>query len=130
MQLDSVRLEYRGRGARLHRPAVLIPFLSCCLHPVSRSVWLFFACDAAYKLVITRMALLRNALYFAGVLLPLALADVDFTEPAAGDVITGTSLVATWLESGQKPSISTFDSYSLFLCAGGNNESDFVRRFS
>lgn len=72
------------------------------------------------------MFALWDILFVLGVLLPLVWADVDFTKPAAGDVISGTSLVATWSESGQKPAISTFDSYSLFLCAGGNNEADFV----
>ena len=57
---------------------------------------------------------------------PLAWADVAFTKPAAGDVITGTSLVAEWKESNHKPPISTFSSYQLFLCAGGNNDTDFV----
>ena len=57
---------------------------------------------------------------------PLAWADVAFTKPAAGDVIIGTSLVAEWKESNQKPPISTFTSYQLFLCAGGSNDSDFV----
>lgn len=66
-------------------------------------------------------------LCLAGFLLPPALADVAFTKPAAGDVITGTSLVAAWTESGQKPAISTFESYQLFLCAGGNNDTEFVR---
>jgi hypothetical protein len=65
-------------------------------------------------------------MYLAAVLLPLVLADVAFTKPAAGDVITGTSLVAAWTESHQNPSISTFESYQLFLCAGGNNETEFV----
>lgn len=78
------------------------------------------------ELVLIRMVALKDILYFVGLLLPLAIADVDFTKPAAGDVITGTSLVATWSESGQKPAISTFNSYSLFLCAGGNNSTDYV----
>lgn len=80
----------------------------------------------AFELVTIRMVVLGRVLYFAGFLLPLAFADVDFTKPAAGDVISGTSLIATWSESGQKPSITTFSSYSLFLCAGGNNDTDFV----
>jgi len=49
-------------------------------------------------------------------------ADVDFTQPTAGEVIAGTSLAAVWTESGQKPAKSTFESYQLFLCAGGNND--------
>ena len=64
----------------------------------------------------------------AASLLPLAWADVEFTKPAAGDVISGTSLVASWAESGQKPAISTFSYYQLFLCVGGNNASEFVRQ--
>jgi hypothetical protein len=65
-------------------------------------------------------------MFFAVFLLPLAWADVAFTKPAAGDVITGTTLVAAWTESHQKPAISTFESYQLFLCAGGNNNTEFV----
>lgn len=75
------------------------------------------------------MIALWNILCVVGFLVPLAWADVDFTKPAAGDVISGTSLVATWSESGLKPAISTFESYSLFLCAGGNNETNFVGCF-
>lgn len=78
------------------------------------------------ELVITRMLTLRDVLCVATFLLPLTWADVDFTKPAAGDVVSGTSLVASWTESGQKPAISTFESYSLFLCAGGSTDSDFV----
>jgi hypothetical protein len=65
-------------------------------------------------------------MFFAVFLLPLASADVAFTKPAAGDVITGTSLIAAWTESQKKPAISTFESYQLFLCAGGNNNTEFV----
>ena len=83
--------------------------------------------DATAELASLTMSFTRTVLLcFAAFLLPLARGDVDFIKPAAGDIITGTSLVAAWTESGQKPAISTFDAYSLYLCAGGNNATEFV----
>lgn len=55
-------------------------------------------------------------------LAPFALGDVQFTSPAAGNSISGggKTLSVTWKESGDDPPISSFTTYTLFLCAGGN----------
>ncbi|KAI9675377.1 MAG: hypothetical protein M1817_001281 [Caeruleum heppii] len=66
------------------------------------------------------LTLLRHALLL-GVLAPLTLADVEFTSPAPGASLSGGSTIAVeWKDSGDPPSIKDLQSYSLFLCAGGN----------
>jgi hypothetical protein len=55
-------------------------------------------------------------------------ADVQFTTPAPGDVVTGGgALVVKWTESGASPSISDLSTYQLFLCAGGNDDADSIQ---
>ncbi|KAI9849732.1 MAG: hypothetical protein M1838_000093 [Thelocarpon superellum] len=67
-------------------------------------------------MVRTRMLILL------GLFAPLALADVEFTSPSAGDKVTGGSAIdAKWKDSGSAPSISDLKSYQLFLCAGSNS---------
>ena len=58
--------------------------------------------------------------------LPYALADVEFTSPAAGVTLTGPTLSIKWKDSGSSPAISDLVSYQLFLCAGGNEDSNYV----
>ena len=60
-------------------------------------------------------------------LVPYVLADVKFTSPAAGSSISGPSISISWEESGTTPKIADLASYQLFLCAGGNDETNFVR---
>jgi hypothetical protein len=60
--------------------------------------------------------------------LPFAFADVKITSPAPGDIITGNSLTIEWEESGNSPPISDFASYAMFLCAGGNEDTNYVSR--
>ena len=58
---------------------------------------------------------------------PYTLADVEFTSPAAGATVTGGStLDVEWKDSGTSPPISSFSTYQLFLCAGGNDAGSFV----
>lgn len=61
---------------------------------------------------------------------PLGFADVEFTGPAAGDTITvgvqAASITIKWKESGDAPPITDLLSYDLFLCAGGNEEGEWV----
>ena len=58
---------------------------------------------------------------------PYTLADVEFTTPAAGATVTGGStLDIEWKESGTGPPITSFSTYQLFLCAGGNDANTFV----
>ncbi|MCJ1465627.1 hypothetical protein MMC07_004246 [Pseudocyphellaria aurata] len=63
-----------------------------------------------------------RSLFLLTTLAPFAIADVEFTSPAAGNSIAGggKTLSVTWKESGDKPPISSFTTYTLFLCAGGN----------
>ena len=61
-------------------------------------------------------------------LVPFALADVEFVTPAAGNSIAGggKAISVTWKESGIDPPISSFTGYTVFLCAGGNEEESQV----
>lgn len=55
------------------------------------------------------------------------LADVEFTQPKAGATIDGGSIVTIkWKDSGDKPEIDDLINYEIFLCAGGNEEADYV----
>lgn len=59
---------------------------------------------------------------------PFALADVEFTSPAAGAKLTGGgSINIAWKDSGSAPSISDLTTYQLFLCAGGNDDTTFIQ---
>jgi hypothetical protein len=61
-------------------------------------------------------------------LVPYVFADVKFTSPAAGGTIAGPTISISWEESGTLPKISSLASYQLFLCAGGNEDSNYVTR--
>jgi len=59
---------------------------------------------------------------------PHAFADVEFTTPSAGATAAGGEVLkVAWKESGSSPPISSLLTYQLFLCAGGNDASSFVR---
>jgi hypothetical protein len=59
--------------------------------------------------------------------LPVALADVQFTSPAAGATVSSdTTITVKWTDSG-KPPLSDFTTYTLSLNAGGNDQGTFVR---
>jgi len=67
-------------------------------------------------------------LTFLSTLVSVALADVQFTKPAAGASLTGGSTISiAWKESGTSPAISTFLSYQLFLMAGGNTATNSIQ---
>ena len=71
--------------------------------------------------------MLIRLLLLLGVLAPYAAADVEFTTPSAGGTVAGGStLKVAWKDSGTSPPISSLQTYQLFLCAGGNDESSFV----
>ena len=56
-----------------------------------------------------------------------AVADVEFTVPAAGaSVVGGSAMTVTWKESGDTPKLSVFTAWNLFLCAGGNTAGTYV----
>jgi hypothetical protein len=62
-----------------------------------------------------------NALFFLAATAPLALADVEFTVPAAGaSVAGGTAFTVTWKDSGDAPSLSDLSAYQLLLYSGSN----------
>lgn len=67
-----------------------------------------------------RSALLTVAL---AVLSPLALADVQFTSPAAGASIPAGPITIAWKDSGVAPALSTFTTYTIQLMVGGNDGS-------
>ena len=60
-------------------------------------------------------------------LLSYALADIEFTSPDAGQSVSGATIDIKWKDSGDEPKISELATYQMFLCAGGNEESDYVR---
>ena len=61
-------------------------------------------------------------------LLGFTSADVEFTSPAAGTTLTGGGAITiTWRESGVAPPLSDLSTYSLYLCAGGNDESTIIQ---
>lgn len=58
---------------------------------------------------------------------PYAFADVEFTSPSAGGTEKGGQILKiAWKESGDSPPISDLQNYQLFLCAGGNEASEYV----
>ncbi|KAI1609331.1 hypothetical protein EDD37DRAFT_612858 [Exophiala viscosa] len=71
--------------------------------------------------------ILRPFLFLAACLLSFVLADVEVTGPEAGDTITGLKLSITWKDSGTSPALSDLASYQLFLCAGGNKDSNYIQ---
>lgn len=61
----------------------------------------------------------------------LALADVKFTSPAAGASISAKSPIPVeWTDSGDKPPLNSFTTYTVFLCAGGNDATSQVSAYS
>jgi hypothetical protein len=73
-------------------------------------------------------AMILRTIYLlaAALLSSLTLADVLVTGPEAGDTITGLTLDITWKDSGDSPALTDLASYQLFLCAGGNDEDNYV----
>jgi hypothetical protein len=71
--------------------------------------------------------ILRSLLLLATSLLSFTLADVLVTTPAAGATTASLTLTVEWEDSGNAPKISNLASYQLFLCAGGNDEANYVR---
>ncbi|KIV82336.1 hypothetical protein PV11_04455 [Exophiala sideris] len=71
--------------------------------------------------------ILRPLLFLAGCLLAVVRADVQVTGPEAGDTVIGLKLSITWKDSGTSPALSDLASYQLFLCAGGNKDSNYIQ---
>lgn len=70
--------------------------------------------------------ILRSLFPFA-TLFAIALADVEITTPAAGSSVTGLTLDVAWKDSGKQPPIADLANYQMFLCAGGNEDTNYVR---
>lgn len=65
--------------------------------------------------------MLIRSLILLAVLVFSAIADVEFVTPAAGSTVAGAkTLSVTWKESGVKPPLTTFTTYTMFLVAGGD----------
>lgn len=61
--------------------------------------------------------------------LPMVFADVEFTNPSAGDVVSVGSIEVQWKDSGTDPSILDLTQYTLLLMTGGNTN-DTMRPIS
>ncbi|KAI4214685.1 MAG: hypothetical protein LQ351_002758 [Letrouitia transgressa] len=73
---------------------------------------------------------LAGALFLLSTIAPFILCDVRFTSPPAGASLqAGQTLIVSWNDSKEAASLDPLASYSLFLCAGGDEaESQFRQR--
>jgi len=55
-----------------------------------------------------------------------AVADVGFNSPSAGQVISGSTISVEFADGPGDPHIQDFTAYTLQLCAGGNDATDFT----
>ena len=70
-------------------------------------------------------------LSLVALLCPLVLADVQFTSPAAGTTLqAGKPITAKWKDSGDGTALTDLKTYTLFLCAGGNDADNFVSLYT
>lgn len=60
---------------------------------------------------------------------PAIFADVNFVTPAPGASIPGggKTISVSWVDSGEDPPLASLTTYTLFLCAGGNDAPSQVR---
>lgn len=68
--------------------------------------------------------MLNRFLFLLAVLAQFASADVQFTTPSAGSSLAGgvkNTISVAWEESGDNPPLSSLTTYTIFLCAGGND---------
>ena len=63
----------------------------------------------------------------ATALLQVCYADIGFSSPAAGATISGTTIDVEFEEGSGDPPLADFTTYTLQLCAGGNDAADWVR---
>jgi len=62
----------------------------------------------------------------ASAVLQCALADVSFSSPAAGQDISGNTIDVEFADGSGDPPLADFTTYTLQLCAGGNDEKSFT----
>ena len=70
--------------------------------------------------------MLARYLAVLSLIAPFVFGDVQFTSPAAGASLTGTKLSIAWKDSGDAPSLSQLQTYSIYLYAGGNTVGTYV----
>ncbi|KAG8531515.1 uncharacterized protein KY384_003144 [Bacidia gigantensis] len=53
---------------------------------------------------------------------------VQFTTPSAGATVAGgKTMQVQWKDSGDDPPLKDLQTYQLFLCAGGNEDENFIQ---
>ncbi|KAL8682305.1 MAG: hypothetical protein Q9224_005670 [Gallowayella concinna] len=61
-------------------------------------------------------------------ILQVTVADIQFTSPAAGTTLTaGKPITAKWKDSGDGTALTDLTTYTLFLCAGGNDVASIIQ---
>lgn len=67
-------------------------------------------------------------LTFLALLAHTILADVKFVTPAPGASLPGggKAISVSWVDSGEDPPLASVTTYTLFLCAGGNEPGTYV----
>jgi hypothetical protein len=71
--------------------------------------------------------MLIRLLCFTAALSTLVAADVKFTSPSAGQTLQGGSAITvSWTDSGNDPAISELTTYTIMLCAGGNDPGTYL----
>lgn len=72
--------------------------------------------------------MLIRFLTLLALLAPTILADVEFVTPAPGASLAGggKTISVSWKDSGEDPKLASLTTYTLFLCAGGNDAASQV----
>ncbi|KAL8943491.1 MAG: hypothetical protein Q9216_001026 [Gyalolechia sp. 2 TL-2023] len=79
------------------------------------------------KEIVEKLTMLLRLLLPA-ILTSFACADVQFTSPAAGGTLpAGRPITARWKDSGDGTALSDLKTYTLFLCAGGNDAESIIQ---
>lgn len=76
--------------------------------------------------MLTNQHLLTSALLASTLLSSLSFADVSFSSPSAGQSISGSTISVEFAEGPDDPPLSDFTTYTLELCAGGNDATSFI----
>ncbi|KAK5942468.1 Cell wall synthesis protein kre9 precursor [Knufia obscura] len=73
-----------------------------------------------------RQHILFSSLLASTLLTQATLADIAFSSPKAGATIKGSTIDVTFADGPGDPSINDFTSYTLQLCAGGNDADSYT----
>lgn len=75
----------------------------------------------AHRVVAMRFSFLASILATLVLLPASTLADVKIVSPTAGQkLVGGSTVLVEWKDSGSKPLLSEFTTYTLSLCMGSN----------